>query len=121
MAVIEEIQFEEMLAGLKEGRLTYLDVRNRSELDTDGRVVGSVVVPLPEVEEAFMLDAGAFLAKYGFAKPGKEARDVVVTCRSGRRAVAAIEILRSQGYQSLKLYKGSFLEWVERGGPVVKG
>ena len=34
-----------MLAGLKEGRLTYLDVRNRSELDTDGRVVGSVVVP----------------------------------------------------------------------------
>lgn len=41
----KEVQFEEVLSGLRSNSLVYLDVRNIDELRTDGKVVGSVVVP----------------------------------------------------------------------------
>lgn len=40
-----EMFFEEILEGLKNKTLTYLDVRNMDEIQNDGKVVGSVVVP----------------------------------------------------------------------------
>jgi rhodanese-related sulfurtransferase len=57
---------------------------------------------VPELEEAFQLDEDQFAAKYNFSKPAKDATNVVVGCRSGRRAVTAIEQLQKQGYQYLK-------------------
>lgn len=41
----KEVKFEEVLSGLKNNSLIYLDVRNIDELRTDGKVAGSVVVP----------------------------------------------------------------------------
>lgn len=41
----KEVKFEEVLSGLKNNSLIYLDVRNVDELRTDGKVAGSVVVP----------------------------------------------------------------------------
>ena len=57
---------------------------------------------MPELEEAFKLDEDQFAAKYNFPKPAIDATNVVVGCRSGRRAVTAIEQLQKQGYQYLK-------------------
>ena len=37
--------FEDILEGLKNKTLIYLDVRNMDEIQNDGKVVGSVVVP----------------------------------------------------------------------------
>lgn len=56
---------------------------------------------VPELEEAFQKPAEDFLTKYGFTKPAPEATNVVVACRSGRRAVTAIQILEKLGYNSL--------------------
>lgn len=44
-AEVKEVKFEELRDGLNNKSLVYLDVRNRDELRTDGKVVGSVVVP----------------------------------------------------------------------------
>lgn len=41
----KEVTFEELRNGLNNQSLVYIDVRNRSELVSDGKVVGSVVVP----------------------------------------------------------------------------
>ena len=41
----EELDYEQVTQGLKDGSLIYLEVRNLSELQTDGKIVGSVVVP----------------------------------------------------------------------------
>ncbi len=106
------------------GSLIYMDVRSRQELETDGAIVGSYVVPsksissstlrqkkrrlttslikAPELDQAFQLDDAAFLAKYCFPKPAKDATDVVVACKSGRRALAAINKLRAVGYDGLR-------------------
>lgn len=56
---------------------------------------------MPELDEAFQKGDEDFLAKYGFPKPAKDATNVVVGCRSGRRAVSAIQILEKLGYSSL--------------------
>ncbi|XP_057367491.2 uncharacterized protein LOC130688528 [Daphnia carinata] len=119
-AEVKEVKFEELRDGLNNNSLIYLDVRNRDELRTDGKVIGSVVVPLPELENAFSLGDEEFLAKYGFSKPAKDATNVVVGCKSGRRAATAIGILEKLGYTSLAIYKGSFLDWQAKGGPITK-
>ena len=40
-----ELVFDQVLAGLEDKSLIYLDVRPREELLTDGKVVGSVNIP----------------------------------------------------------------------------
>lgn len=143
-AEVKEVKFEELRDGLNNNSLVYLDVRNRDELRTDGKVVGSVVVPctyyattiyekndyyyyflfsfvklsnqlayfeffsvmsntpVPELEHAFNLGDAEFLDKYGFSKPARDATNVVVGCRSGRRAVTAIGTLEKLGYTTLR-------------------
>lgn len=39
------IDFEEICAGLQSKSLTYMDVRNQSELQSEGKIVGSVNLP----------------------------------------------------------------------------
>ncbi len=56
---------------------------------------------MPEVESAFVKSDEEFLAQYGFPKPAKDATNVVIGCRSGRRAQTAIEVLEKLGYNSL--------------------
>lgn len=97
---------------------------------------------MPELEETFIKGDAEFLAKYGFPKPAKDASNIVVGCRSGRRAVSAIQILEKIGYNSLmyvfhltknscflsrafistiRIYKESFNDWLAKGGPITKG
>lgn len=57
---------------------------------------------VPELEEAFNKSNEEFSAKYGFPKPAKDATNVVIGCRSGKRAASAIGVLEKLGYSSLK-------------------
>lgn len=47
-------------------------------------------------------------------------RDVVLYCRSGRRAVLAGEVLADSGYARLEHLQGDIQAWVEQGRPVEK-
>jgi len=91
-----------------------------TELQSDGKVAGSVNIPLPEINEAFASDDKEFEDKYGFPKPAKTTSNVVVACKSGVRALTALKALKSIGYESFSLYRGSFNDWQAKGGPIVK-
>jgi rhodanese-related sulfurtransferase len=47
-------------------------------------------------------------------------KDVVLYCRSGRRAGLAADVLAAQGYTRLSHLEGDMTAWVEKGRPVEK-
>ena len=47
-------------------------------------------------------------------------QNIVLTCRSGRRVLVADKILKRKGYLNLRIYSGSFKDWVKNRGTVIK-
>ena len=80
-----------------------LDVRAPEEFVT-GHVPGAVNIPYDQV--------AARLAEV------PKDKDVVLYCRSGRRAGLAAEVLAASGYTRLKHLEGDMQAWVEKGRPV---
>ena len=75
------------------------------------------VLAVEELSDAFKLDNDAFMAKCGFPKPGTDA--VIVThCGKGGRAAKAAAALKEMGFPKAEVYKGSFKDWVAKGGAV---
>jgi len=105
---------------LNEDRIVFIDVRNASELQDPGQIPGSVHLPLFDIPEAFLLSDNDFKEKYSFEKPSTTDKNVVLTCRSGRRIQVANRRLQALGYNHLRLYYGSFKDWVRNGGEVIK-
>lgn len=79
-----------------------LDVRAPEEFVT-GYVPGAVNIPHEQV--------AARLAEV------PKDRDVVLYCRSGRRAAMAAEVLAQHGYTRLKHLEGDMPAWIEQGRP----
>ncbi|XP_035227670.1 rhodanese domain-containing protein CG4456-like [Stegodyphus dumicola] len=117
---VNDIKFENLKGKLLNGDITLVDVREPAELKDDGRIPKSLNIPLGQVEEAFKLPPSEFLSKYGVSKPNPESSDLVVSCRSGKRATSAFEKLKLLGYKNALVYTGSFQDWVKNGGPVEK-
>jgi len=115
----QDVKFDELEILLEEKRIVLIDVRRPEELVTDGRIPGSVNVPLQDIPEAFILEKKDFKEKYGFELPDKDAKNVVLTCRSGRRILKANESLKKLGYKNLRLYRGSILDWKANNGPLL--
>jgi phage shock protein E len=85
--------------------LLVLDVRNAAEFDA-GHLPGAINIPHDAVSER--------IAELG---PADE-RDVVVYCRSGRRAILALETLKGAGFSRLFHLEGDYLRWSEEGRPL---
>merc|ERR1719233_21414 len=115
------VSFNSLSTLLEEDRVILVDVRNRSELVEPGKIPGSFNIPLHEIPEAFLLDPDTFLETYKFQLPDKDAKNVVLTCRSGRRVQIAIKRLLPLGYSHLRSYDGSYRDWVSNGGEVIQG
>ena len=58
---------------LKSKSVVLVDVRNRTEFNRVGKIPGSFILPLHEVEAAFDLSPEKFLEKYEFEKPETDA------------------------------------------------
>jgi rhodanese-related sulfurtransferase len=82
-----------------------LDVRTVDEF-VSGHVPGAVNIPHDQL--------AARLAEV------PKDRDVVLYCRSGRRAALAGEVLADNGYARLEHLQGDMLAWTEQGRPVEK-
>jgi rhodanese-related sulfurtransferase len=80
-----------------------LDVRAPEEFVT-GHVPGAVNIPHDQV--------AARLAEV------PKDKEVVLYCRSGRRAGMAAEVLAANGYTRLKHLEGDMPAWIEKGRPV---
>ena len=82
-----------------------LDVRTPEEF-VAGHVPGAVNIPYDQVASRL-------------AEVPKD-RDVVLYCRSGRRAQLAAEVLSDKGYSRLEYLQGDMPAWAAQGGPVEK-
>ena len=97
-----------------------IDVRNRSEVASKGKMPKSVNVPLHEIlSGAFLWPNTDFEIRYGLKIPEKNA-EFVVSCKSGMRASKAGKYLKSLGYKQIRIYKGSFNDWIANGGEIIK-
>ena len=82
-----------------------LDVRTPQEF-AEGHVPGAVNVPYDQVASRL-------------AEVPKD-KDIVLYCRSGRRAGLAADVLAAQGYTRLSHLEGDMPAWIEKGHPVEK-
>jgi rhodanese-related sulfurtransferase len=80
-----------------------LDVRSPEEY-ASGHVPGAVNIPYDQVASRM-------------AEVPRD-RDVVLYCKSGRRAGIAAEALAGQGYTRLQHLEGDIVAWVAKGRPV---
>jgi len=113
------INFYALQESLNLGSTLLIDVRNRSELNSPGQIPSSVCLPLHEIlNGAFQLASAQFRERYGFAKPIQS--DIfILTCRSGRRILVAEKYMKSLGYNHIRIYPGSFKDWVVKGGRTI--
>jgi rhodanese-related sulfurtransferase len=86
--------------------LFVLDVRSPEEF-REGHVPGAVNVPDDQIAARI-------------AEVPKD-KDVVLYCRSGRRAGIAADVLTANGYTRLSHLEGDMQAWVAQGRPVVEG
>ena len=85
--------------------LFVLDVRTPAEY-AEGHVPGAVNVPHDQIASRL-------------AEVPKD-KDVVLYCRSGRRAALAADVLTAHGYTRLSHLEGDMQAWVEKGRTVEK-
>lgn len=84
------------------GGLTLLDVRSAEEFDgPDGRIAGSLLIPLPELE----------------ARSGEIPTDrpVVLVCNSGSRSALATQQLLKAGREQVANLRGGLSRWGDAG------
>lgn len=98
---IVTVSREELKAGLAEGSMLLVDVREPDEFAA-GRIPGSVSYPLSSFDPA-AIPAG---------------KRVVLSCRAGSRSARAAEIAQAAGIDLREHYKGGFKDWAEAGESV---
>ena len=87
------------------GDITVLDVRSADEFEgPDGRVGGSLLIPLPELE--------ACAARIPANRP------VVVVCHSGSRSALATQQLLKAGRSQVANLRGGLSRWAAEGYPL---
>ena len=82
-----------------------LDVRQPQEVQTDGRVADSLLIPLNELP--------ARIAEL------PRDREIVAVCKRGQRSWNVAQWLRQQGYDASSL-SGGLDAWTARGLPVAR-
>jgi rhodanese-related sulfurtransferase len=85
--------------------LTVLDVRSAEEFNgPDGRVAGSLLIPLPELESR--------------SSEIPVDRPLVVICHSGSRSALATQHLLKGGRSQVANLRGGLSRWVAEGYPL---
>ncbi|CAL8126836.1 unnamed protein product [Orchesella dallaii] len=112
------LTYAEINQKLKTPAVLLLDVREKSELQTDGKIDSSKNIPVGEVSTALKMSDADFKEKYGFSKP-KSSSDIVIHCKAGIRAANAAKVFIDSGYANVQVYPG-ILDWVENGGVLNK-
>jgi len=92
----------------------YLDVRTATEF-AGGHPKGAVNIPMHP--DGGMQVGTDFVSQVEAVFPDK-AQPIIVGCRSGARSLLAIDVLRSNGYESLVDVATGYLGWASQQLPV---
>lgn len=101
---VENVNIDELKRGLADGSILLVDVREPNEF-VAGHIPGATLNPLQSFDASKLPNA-----------PGKR---VVLSCRSGKRSLAALGLARLAGRGDVRAhYPGGFQEWSQRGEKV---
>jgi rhodanese-related sulfurtransferase len=99
---VENLNPDQVAAGLREGRMLLVDVREPNETAVES-YPDAVIVPLS------MFDPAAI--------PDPHGKQVVFACRSGRRSVTASLAAQDAGYPYTSHLAGGIIAWKAAGLP----
>jgi len=99
---VENLTPEQVAAGLREGRMLLVDVREPKETNVES-YPDAAIVPLSRFDPA--------------AIPDPQGRQVVFACRSGQRSVTASLVAQDRGYPYKSHLAGGILAWKAAGLP----
>jgi rhodanese-related sulfurtransferase len=97
---VENLTPEQVAAGLREGRMLLVDVREPNETAVES-YPDAVIVPLS------MFDPAAI--------PDPHGKQVVFACRSGRRSITASVAAQDKGYPYKSHLAGGIIAWKAAG------
>ena len=104
MGPIRDVSRDDVKAGLADGSITVVDVREAYEFDS-GHIPGSVSMPLSGFDPG-SLPAGV---------------RVVFSCAAGVRSQRAVDLARAAGLPHDEHYAGGFKGWAAAGETVAFG
>ena len=99
---VTNLTVDEVAAGLREGRMLLVDVREPNETEIE-RYPGAVIVPLSSFNPSDI--------------PDPQGKQVVFACRSGRRSITASVAAQDAGYPYTHHLAGGILAWKAAGLP----
>jgi rhodanese-related sulfurtransferase len=97
---VEDLTVEQVKAGLEDGTILLVDVREPNELAVE-RIPGAIDFPLSAFDPA--------------ALPDPEGKRLVFSCRSGRRSVTASQAAQAAGLPHDAHMAGGILAWKAAG------
>ncbi len=111
-AEITSLSAAEVRALGERGEITLVDLRDRRELEREGRIPGAFHCPRGMLE--FWIDPESPYHKPIFAEPHR----FVFYCASGWRSALATKTAQDMGLAPVAHLAGGFTAWREAGGPV---
>jgi len=99
---VTNLTVDEVAAGLRDGRMLLVDVREPNETAME-RYPGAAIVPLSSFDPSDI--------------PDPQGKQVVFACRSGRRSITASVAAQDAGYPYTCHLAGGMLAWKAAGQP----
>jgi len=104
--IVEDVSLEELKAGLANGSIALVDVREPIEWDA-GHIPGATLNALSVFDPDSL-------------PPQTPGQSIVLHCRSGRRSITALGLAQEAGRMDVRAhFTGGMLEWQGAGEEVV--
>lgn len=109
---IENLSPAQVKEELDNGNVTLIDIREKEELNENGKIAGAVHAPRGLLE--FYADESHPYHKPEFDKSNR----LILHCASGGRSALAGSTLKQMGYSNVAHLDGGFKAWKDAGMPV---
>lgn len=98
------------------GNLTVLDARTPQEF-FGGHIPGSILVPFTDGlgQRGTLFESKEYLQKMFEEKQIRNDKEIICYCMHGHRASSLFYQLRAAGFERIRLYDGSFIDWYSKG------
>ncbi len=111
-AEIDTLSADEVRAGLENGAMLLVDIRDIRELDREGRIPGAFHAPRGMLE--FWIDPESPYHKVALATD----KTLVLFCASAWRSALSVKALKDMGVENIAELEGGFTTWRDSGGAV---